>query len=176
MEDLSTTIKIHHLITHTDTPVLEKYHTFGFFAEYALESIYHLVNMYCRKFAQIDGDWRGKQVLRSLQFQKQDIHLTKTKGEKEDKKLKSRANRKKQGMGTAERIVKDNISTNMLQNIMHAHPITKYDEYLSNSSCGNLINCKNCYDALNNNVLVPEKLMHLNLCAHVKSKKKFKKN
>ena len=103
--------------------------------------------------------------------------MTKTKGEKEDKKLKSRATRKKQGMGTAERIVKDNISTNMLQNIMHAHPITKCDEYLSNSSGGNIIHCKTCSDALNNNVLVPEKLMHPHhLCAHVESNTKLKKN
>ena len=79
------TPKMHHLIAHTIPNVLEKYHTVGFFTEYALESIHALVNKLCQKFIQIGGDRRVTQFLHSLQLQKQDLHLAKSKAVKEEK-------------------------------------------------------------------------------------------
>ena len=61
--DISITIKMHHLLHHARNIAIDAYHTIGYFAEDALESIHALVNKFCSQFSQIDGNLRGKQVL-----------------------------------------------------------------------------------------------------------------
>ena len=84
--NISITMKMHHLIHHAQHIALEAYNAIGYFAEDALESIHALVIKYCNRFSQMDGDRQGKQVLCSLQLDKQDKHATANKMVKEEKK------------------------------------------------------------------------------------------
>ena len=168
---------MHHLIAHTIPNVLKKYHTVGYFTEDALESIHaFLVNKLCQKYIQIGGYRKVTQVLRSLQFQKQDLHLTKSKAVKEEKKRSTRTSRTKQGMGKAEKEPVNSKVTTMLEKIITEHTIQNIEEYMQVGG-GNLTVCEICSKSLQKDIFVPEKLIDFHhLCVHVESENKFHKN
>ena len=120
----------------------------------------------------MDGDRQGKQVLCSLQLDKQDKHATANKMVKEEKKTKDK--RTKQGHSTKPQEEINNKVTEMLSLLMTNLPIENVDAVI-NENRGNLVKCDFCARNIQN-IMAPEKFKELhNLYHHVHSDVKFKK-
>jgi hypothetical protein len=168
----SITIKIHMLVDHVEKQ-LNKYGTIGLFVEDSVESIHALVNIYNRRYAALDPEWRATQVMRVLEMQKK-MSAPKRSREKEAGKNINKKRKREQGNRECDKEVHASVIDPAVKHAAEAFvAIIQSDAFEADESYAP-IPCNCCRHALLDDVSVPTVYMHLhNLLCHVDVGTKF---